>query len=141
MRKPTRWVVTALALSAGPALAACSSAPVDDEVQPAVVAEVPGSELPLITLTDSGAERTGIETTAISSQSSSSVPYSAVLYAPSGDTWVYVSPEPLTYTRHPVTVEAIDGDQAILADGLTPGTEVVTVGVAELYGAELGIGQ
>jgi hypothetical protein len=47
----------------------------------------------------------------------------------------------LTYTRHPVTVEAIDGDQAILADGLTPGTEVVTVGVAELYGAELGIGQ
>ena len=39
------------------------------------------------------------------------------------------------------TVDAIDGGEMMLTRGPSPGTEIVTVGVAELYGAELGIGQ
>jgi hypothetical protein len=134
-------VVAVLTISAGPMLADCTGAAPGDEVRPAVVEEVTGSEQPHITLTEEGAARTGIETAAVESQSPLSVPYSALLYEPSGDTWVYISPDPLRYVRHPVTVEAIDGDRVILGDGPAPGTEVVTVGVAELYGAELGIGQ
>lgn len=69
------------------------------------------------------------------------VPYSALIYDLTGDTWVYISPEPLVFMRHPVTVEYIEGDRAILSDGPPVGTDVATVGVAELYGADTGIGK
>lgn len=69
------------------------------------------------------------------------VPYSAVLYDLNGDTWTYTSPEPLTFIRHPISVEYIEGDTAVLLDGPPSGTEVVTVGVAELYGTEFGVGK
>ena len=69
------------------------------------------------------------------------IPYSALIYDLNGDTWIYVSPEPLVFMRHPVTVEYIEGDRAILLDGPPVGTNVVTVGVAELYGADTGIGK
>jgi hypothetical protein len=35
----------------------------------------------------------------------------------------------------------IDGDRAILSDGPAPGTEVVTVGAAELLGTEYEVGE
>jgi multidrug efflux pump subunit AcrA (membrane-fusion protein) len=68
------------------------------------------------------------------------VPFSAVLYGPRGETWVYTSPEPLTFIRHPIAIDYVDGDQVVLTDGPSPGTKIVTVGVVELYGAESGIG-
>ena len=39
-----------------------------------------------------------------------------------------------------MVVDRIEGDRVLLSDGLGPGAEVVTVGAAEVYGAELGIG-
>lgn len=68
------------------------------------------------------------------------VPYSALLYDVHGKTWVYKNPEPLTFLRHQVEVDYIQGDQAVLVDGPETGTEVATVGVAELYGTEFGVG-
>jgi hypothetical protein len=68
------------------------------------------------------------------------VPYAAVLYDTHGETWVYTNPEPLVYVRAPITVEYIEGDLAVLTDGPPPGTEVVTDGATELFGAESGIG-
>ena len=69
------------------------------------------------------------------------VPYSAVIYDLQGATWVYVSPEPLVFVREPVTIDYIQGDLAVLSDGPPVGTEVATVGVAELYGADTGVGK
>jgi hypothetical protein len=69
------------------------------------------------------------------------VPYSALLYDLDGSTWIYVSPEPLVFMRQPVTVDFIEGDRAILSDGPSVGTIVATVGVAELYGADTGVGK
>lgn len=69
------------------------------------------------------------------------VPYSALIYDLNGDTWIYVSPEPLVFMRHPVTVEYVEGDMAVLSDGPPTGTIVATVGVPELYGADTGIGK
>lgn len=69
------------------------------------------------------------------------VPYAAVIYGLNGEAWVYVSPEPLTYHREPVTIDYIEGDTAVLVDGPPVGTEVVTVGVAELYGTDTGVGK
>jgi hypothetical protein len=69
------------------------------------------------------------------------VPYSAVIYDLTGETWVYTVPEPLTYVRQPITVNYIEGDTAVLVDGPDTGTLVATVGVAELYGVDTGVGK
>jgi hypothetical protein len=68
------------------------------------------------------------------------IPYAALLYDLHGETWVYTSLEPLVYVRHPIVVDYIDGDLAVLSEGPPAGTEVVTAGAAELFGAEFGIG-
>jgi hypothetical protein len=57
-----------------------------------------------------------------------------------GAAWVYTAPEPLVYVRHPIVVDYVEGDRAVLSKGPPPGTAVVTVGVAELYGIEVGVG-
>jgi hypothetical protein len=69
------------------------------------------------------------------------VPYSALIYDLQGNTWVYTSSEPLVFIRQPVVVDYIDGDNVVLLQGPAAGTEVVTVGVAELYGADTGVGK
>ena len=66
------------------------------------------------------------------------VPHGAVLYDAQGKTWVYTNPEPLVFVRHPISVDYFDGDRVVLSDGPAPGTMVVTVGAAELFGAEHG---
>jgi hypothetical protein len=66
--------------------------------------------------------------------------YSSVIYDLHGETWAFISPEPLTYVRHSIVVDYIDGDMAVLLEGPTVGAEVVTHGVAELWGAESGVG-
>ena len=69
------------------------------------------------------------------------VPYSSVLYDVSGNTWVYTNPKPLVFVRHAITVDFIERDIAVLTDGPSVGTKVVSVGAAELLGAETGIGK
>jgi hypothetical protein len=68
------------------------------------------------------------------------VPHSAVIYGAHGESWVYTSPEALTYVRHPITIDYIEDELAVLSDGPPAGTEVVTVGVAELFGTEFEVG-
>jgi|tagenome__1003787_1003787.scaffolds.fasta_scaffold20989775_5 multidrug efflux system membrane fusion protein len=67
------------------------------------------------------------------------VPYSAVIYWIDGGTWVYERTAPLTFVRHPITVESIDGDVAVLSKGPAIGAEVVAVGGVELLGTEFEI--
>jgi hypothetical protein len=69
------------------------------------------------------------------------VPYAAVLYGLRGETWTYARTEPLVFVRQPITVDYIQGDLAVLTDGPAAGTAVVTVGGAELFGIETGIGK
>lgn len=115
---------------------------------PAVVAPLDdGSGLASITLIQKAADRVGIETVAVTeaeavregSSGTLSVPYSAILYDAKGASFVYTVTGPLSYVRAAITVDYVEGDQAILSAGPSAGTEVVTVGVAELYGAETGI--
>lgn len=69
------------------------------------------------------------------------VPFSSLLYDINGETYVYISPEPLHYLRVPVIVERIEDDKVILEEGPAAGTNVVTVGAVELYGADTGVGK
>jgi hypothetical protein len=67
------------------------------------------------------------------------MPYSALVYDTNGRAWAYTSPEQLTFVRSRLTIERIEEQNVFLLDGPPPGTRVVTVGAAELYGTELGI--
>jgi hypothetical protein len=61
------------------------------------------------------------------------------MYEPDGKTFVYTVVAPRTYLRQDVQVDRIDGGRALLDEGPPAGTTVVTVGAAEVYGAELEI--
>jgi hypothetical protein len=108
--------------------------------QAATVEQVSGTDTYRITLSAEAAKRLDIQTASVEEAGGGTVvPYAAVFYSPSGDTWAYASPEPLTFVREAIVVDRIEGDQAILSKGPAVGTKVVTVGVAELFGAESGI--
>ena len=64
------------------------------------------------------------------------MPYAALIYDAEGDTYAYTAPEPRTYVRQQIAIDHYDGDSVVLSDGPPAGTEVVTVGAAEVYGTE-----
>jgi hypothetical protein len=109
--------------------------------RPATVRHVDGSDVAAVTLTPQAADRIGLETAAVRVDGARRlVPYSAVLYDGSGGAWVYTNPEGLTFVRSKVAIATIEGDIAYLSDGPAAGMTVVKVGVAELFGAEMGVG-
>lgn len=68
------------------------------------------------------------------------IPYAAVIYGLKGETWVYTNPESHVYIRQAVVIDFIEGDLAVLTEGPEIGTQVVTAGSSELFGAESGVG-
>jgi hypothetical protein len=126
------------ALAAG---CTASSGPAPSAVEPAVVEDIDGSEIKLVRLTPEAANRLGIVTASTLEEGNRLVvPYGAVFYDPDGGAWVYVEREPLQFVREAVTVDVIEGDLATLTDGPAPGANVVSTGVAELYGTEFKVG-
>jgi hypothetical protein len=95
-----------------------------------------------ITLTPKAAERLDIQTGQISLDPAGGkvAPYVSVFFDLAGASWVYTNPEPLAFVKRKVAIGRVQGDNAYLNDGPPQGTKVVTVGVAELYGAERGVG-
>ena len=108
--------------------------------QPATVEELPGVDVKRVTFDEEGADRVSLSMAQVSSTSDGTVvPYAALIYDAHGIVWVYTSPEPLTFQRTEVVVDRIVDDRVYLTDGPEPGTQVVTVGATQVYGAELGI--
>jgi hypothetical protein len=106
--------------------------------EPAHIEEVDGTVH--VTFTKEGADRTGVETASVRRDGRHLVvPYASLIYDAEGKTYVYTSPKQLEYVRAEVVVDRIDGDTAFLTDGPPVGTDIVTVGTAEVYGAELEI--
>ncbi len=129
-------------LSAGSSLQALA-ADVAKKVGASQVEPISGSSLKRVTLTQKAADRLDIKTAKIGVDSAGvmTAPYAALLYDVTGKTWVYTNPEPLAYVRHAVVVESIKGQHAFLKEGPPAGTSVVVIGVAELFGAESGLGK
>jgi multidrug efflux pump subunit AcrA (membrane-fusion protein) len=142
-----RWIVVVLLIIAGLQLAACNTETLEAAPEKASVVEpIEGTELNRVILSERAAQRLDIQTDSVREEQVDGtprlvIPYGALIYDLNGDTWIYISPEPLTFVREPITVDHIDGDMVVLADGPATGTEVVTVGVPELYGADTGIGK
>jgi hypothetical protein len=149
MKAPRRsWFITLILLGAL-GLVVYSGVAADEtsvgQSEPAYVEPIEGSSLSRIILSERAAERIGLATAPVADDVSNDaprkvIPYSAVIYSPNGETWAYTSPEPLVFVREAIGIDRIEGDKAILIEGPAAGTEVVTVGAAELLGAESGLG-
>ena len=144
MMRRNYWL-GALLVAALP-LTGCAKAALEaaaTKTQPATVEKIQGSDQKRVVLTAKAAERLGIETKPVGENATvgKTVDYAAVIYDPHGNASVYTNPEPLVFVRQPVTVDHIDGNVAFLTAGPPAGTAVVTVGGAELFGTEFGIGQ
>lgn len=70
-----------------------------------------------------------------------SIPFSAIVYDIHGGTWVYTNPSLNTYVRQRVELQTVIDGKAVITRGLKPGTKIVTVGAAELFGTEFGGGK
>ena len=124
-------------LFAGLLLSACGpKESTSEKIVPSKLEPIEGTDMSKVILTEKAAERIGVETV---SASGTSVPYAAVIYDIEGNTWIYTNPEPLTFVREPVVIDHIEGDTAFLAETLPGELNVVTVGVAEIYGTETGV--
>ena len=151
MRHRFQLTVAALAL-ASLQFAGCQDKCTYTKVEPAHVEHKEGEEISKLTLTEKAMERIDVQTAQVheiepdgaeateTDQARLVVPYSAILYVAKGDAFVYTSPQPRTFIRHPVNIDYIEGEQAVLKDGPPPGTQVVSVGVAELFGTEFEVG-
>jgi hypothetical protein len=153
MRQRSRWTA-AILLATCLALSGCTQASEEETSGSggATVTRLDGTGLKQVTLTQDAANRLGVRTVPLRQepvarrsggrrkQSRKLTPYAAVLYDVNGAAWVYTMPQPLTYVRHRVTVDYVDRDVAVLSDGPGVGTAIVTEGVAELYGSEIGVG-
>ena len=142
MLHPNRYPMFILILMLTVALAGCGA----KEGGSAEKAQPATSDNGTVVLTEKAADRLQVETAAvreeqIDGQTRLVVPYSALIYDNNGGTWIYTSPDPLTYVRTAVTVDFIEGDMVVLADGPGVGTDVATVAVAELYGTDTGVGK
>jgi hypothetical protein len=147
MQHKNRWIIAVLVV-AGLQLSACQrDSATHSGVEPAHVEHFEGSELSRVTLTQTAMERLGLETAAVREELLRSsparkrkvVPYSAVIYDRHGVAWVYTTPQAGTFVRHRIEVDYIAHDMVVLNDGPPLGTVIATVGVAELYGAELAV--
>jgi len=141
---PKHLSVAGLVIGAAAILAGCATAP-PAEAPPAVIKPVAGSQIPQLQLTERAVQRLGIVTQPVRQAATAGqparevIPYSAVVYDTDGSTWTYVNTTTDMYQRKPITVEAIDGEVALLSAGPPAGTQVVTVGAAELLGTEYNI--
>ena len=121
-------------------LTACAPATTGEEegVKPVTLEPVAGTDLNHVILTEDAAKRLDIQIVAVHDGGTQGtvIPYDAVLYEANGNTWVYVSLEPLVFMRQAIVIDHIKGNEAFLSEGPDSGAMVVTLGAAELYGSE-----
>jgi len=149
MLKYIQWIV--ILAFAGMLLIACQdNKSTYKKIEPAHIEHVEGTDLNRVIMSEKAMERLGIETGEVREEKVTYqgktatrlvVDYSALIYSPKGETWVYVSPEPRVFIREVVKVDFItDQNQAVLLEGPAVGTTVATVGVAEIYGTDFEVG-
>jgi multidrug resistance efflux pump len=69
------------------------------------------------------------------------VPHASLLFDAFGGTWVYEARDGGVFVRRRVALADVVGETAVLQQGPAVGTRVVTLGAAELFGTEFGVGK
>jgi hypothetical protein len=131
-----------VALSAGLALTGCKEATTAEVTgyEPALLEAVPGTEAKRVSFTEEALHRIDLQTASVRTiAGQTAVPHAAIIYEADGNTIVYVAETPRSFMRRPVVVGRVAGDWALIRRGPAEGTAVVTVGAAQVHGAELEI--
>jgi hypothetical protein len=142
--RKVRHAVLGLALAAALGFSAAGCAEIEsvsaEPYEPAALESTGPSQPAKITLTEEATRRVALQTTAVGARGADlTVHHAALVYDKKGLPWVFAVVGPRTYARSAVIVKHVDGDVVTLSSGPPAGTEVVTVGAIELWGAELGI--
>lgn len=138
MRHPRRWVVVLAPTIAILAFSGCSTTAAPRETEPAARVE-PVTAFNRVVISATAAQRIGLETETVRPLGVALViPYSSIVYDSSGKAWSYIQAAPNVFQREAVSIDAINGTDAVLSHGPPVGTAVVSVGAAELYGLEFG---
>lgn len=147
-QKPQRRLPLAAAVCAAlvfslPACAAPAAAPAAVGEAPAKVEKNAATGIAKLTLTQRGVDRLELKTEPVTAGTGTEVliPYGALMYDANGKTWVYTNPAPRVYERQEVTVSRVQSGVVTATAGPPAGTQVVTVGAAELFGAEFNTGK
>lgn len=141
MQQRKRAATAAVAAAVATLLLAACGGKIDDGYviadDPGTVEQIEGTDRWKVTLTDPASNRLRLETSpVIETAQGLVVPATAVFVDPHGHWWVYTNPAPNEFVREEVKVKQETNGQVVLKVGPPVGTEVVTVGVAELYGVE-----
>ncbi len=147
-QKPQRRLPLAAAVCAAlvfslPACAAPAAAPAAVGEAPAKVEKNAATGIAKLTLTQRGVDRLELKTGPVTAGPGKNVllPYGALMYDANGKTWVYTNPEDRVFQRQAVTVAKVESGVVTATAGPPAGTRVVTVGAAELFGAEFNTGK
>jgi hypothetical protein len=143
-RRQLRAACAGLVLIAGVvSLSACGEASTGYDYEtashhePAKLEPIKGTDVQRVIFDAEAAKAVGLQTAPIRENGQEMViPYDAVIYGADGNTYTYTAPEPRTFVRQEISIDHVDGESAMLSDGPPAGTEVVTVGAAEVYGTE-----
>jgi hypothetical protein len=123
-------------------LSACQQKPeAPANIEPASRVEYTGQALYRVRLTAKRAAELGLKTAAVREEKMAGilrkvVPSTAVVYDQHGNPWMFKNPDSLVFVRERTSVDHVDGELAILADGPPAGTAVVIAGAAELLNDE-----
>lgn len=142
-RSGRRATAGLVALATALTLTACSDTSEDSGpgYQPATLGEADAVGVKQVTFTADAARRVALQTAPVRARGRVvAVPYAALIYDQQGGSWVYTAPQPLVYRRAKVVVARVADEEAWLSVGPAPATQVVTMGAAEVYGAELDMG-
>lgn len=166
MRGLTRLLTAGAAVAAAAILGGCGAAHNAPVAPSARLETVPGTAAGRIVLSETGAERIGLQTARaqgipapapivtssvgplgvthkVVSQrprgAAVSIPYASVVYDPSGRTYAFVAAGRLTYVETPISIAWISGKTAYLRRGPRAGAQVVSTGAEELYGVQTGV--
>ena len=93
-----------------------------------------------VILTEEAVDRVALQTTEVKASGKDlTVDHAALVFDKAGKPWVFSVVGPRTYVRATVTIKEVQDNVVTLSAGPPAGTQVVTLGAIELWGAELGI--
>jgi len=139
LRKAVLGCVVAVAIAASAGCAEIESVTAEP-YEPAAL-ESTGPDKPArVILTEEAVDRVALQTTEVKALGKDlTVDHAALVFDKAGKPWVFSVVGPRTYVRVTVTIKQVQDNVVTLSAGPPAGTQVVTVGAIELWGAELGI--
>jgi hypothetical protein len=139
LRKAVLGCVVAIAVATSAGCAEIESVTAEP-YEPAAL-EATGPDKPArVILTEEAVDRVALQTTEVKALGKDlTVDHAALVFDKAGKPWVFSVVGPRAYVRATVTIKEVQDNVVTLSAGPPAGTQVVTVGAIELWGAELGI--